>query len=92
MSGGLQIAGDDGPRCGVCGAEAVGPCASCRTLVCGDCCVLTEGGVETWAICVRCDRRKGRKLGSGWRVVVGWLVLVLVALALFAGASVVLLR
>ena len=97
MSGGLQIAGDEGAsggaaRCSVCGAAAVGPCASCRTPVCGDCCVLTEGGVETYAICVRCDRRKGRQLGSGWRVVVGWLVLVLVARALFAGACVVLLR
>lgn len=76
----------------MCGAEAVGPCASCRTFVCGDCCVLTEGGLETWAICVRCDRRKGRALGGGFRVVVTWLLVVLVALAIFAATSVLLLR
>lgn len=56
-------------------------------MVCGDCSVLTEGGVELWAICLRCDRRKGRSLRGGWSLVALWLVGVLLALALFAGVS-----
>lgn len=59
-------------------------------MVCGDCCVLTEGGVETWAICLRCDRKKGRSLDRGWRTVVAWFVVLLLALALLAGAVVLL--
>ncbi len=54
---------DDGPgpaHCKHCGALAVGPCARCHEPVCGDCCVLTEGGAKVWAICLACDRRAGR--------------------------------
>ena len=67
MGGQLEIAGSDGPqRCSFCSNEAVGPCASCDRPVCGDCCTLTEGGVRTWAICLECDRKKGRSLTSAW--------------------------
>jgi hypothetical protein len=61
---------------------------SCPRFVCGDCCVLTTGGVETYAICTRCDRRKGRELGGGWAAVTTWLVALLLVLALAAGAAV----
>lgn len=82
MTGQLQHVGDDGPvRCSICGADAVGPCATCRRPVCGDCCVLTEGGAKVWAICLRCERREGRGLSSGWWLVVGWVALPIVVLA-----------
>lgn len=58
---------DDAPeRCVHCRREAAGPCATCHRPVCGDCCTLTEGGVRTWAICLECDRTKGRTLGGAW--------------------------
>jgi hypothetical protein len=83
MSGALQHAGDDGvARCVRCGAEAAGPCASCRDPVCGDCSTLTEGGARTWAICLRCADRKGTKLSGAWRGLLLWLAAVFVVLAL----------
>lgn len=69
-----------------CHAEAAGPCASCRCSVCGDCCTLTEGGARTWAICLDCDRRKGRSLAGAWRSLGLWLVGVLLLLAAVIGA------
>ncbi|KYF85946.1 hypothetical protein BE20_30590 [Sorangium cellulosum] len=81
MSGGLIFHdGGGGPvaRCGRCGAEAAGPCARCRAPVCGDCCVLTEGGARVWAIC-------GRSLRRGWATVLGWIALPIAALALLVG-------
>jgi hypothetical protein len=81
VSGQLQIAGDDEARCVHCGAKAVGPCASCHRPVCGDCCTLTEGGTRVWAICLDCDRKGGSSLSPGWRAVILWLVVPLVALA-----------
>ncbi|MBL9026608.1 MAG: hypothetical protein JNL21_30700 [Myxococcales bacterium] len=82
MTGQLQRVGDDGPlRCSHCGAEAVGPCARCRSPVCGDCCVLTEGGAKVWAICLRCEKRGGRSLSGGWSLVLFWIALPLVGLA-----------
>jgi len=82
VTGELQTVGDDGPeRCAFCGADAAGPCASCRRSVCGDCCTLTEGGAQTWAICLDCDRRKGRSLGGAWRGLGIWLIGILIALA-----------
>jgi hypothetical protein len=53
-------------------------------MVCGDCSVLTEGGVDTWAICTRCDRKKGRSLSGGWGAIVLWLVLLIGLLGLAA--------
>ena len=87
MSGGLQHVDDlgSGPeRCRLCGALAVGPCASCKSPVCGDCCVLTEGGDETWAICHRCEKRGGRSLAGAWGSLIRWSFGVTIGLALLA--------
>ncbi len=81
----LQGIGDGEPaplRCAFCSAEASGPCATCKRMVCGDCCTLTEGGVSTWAICLECDRTKGRSLRRAWGGFGLWLVAILVGLAL----------
>lgn len=76
MSGGLISSGDDGGfvPCAGCGALAAGPCARCRTPVCGDCCVLTSGGAQPWAICHACNASGGASLRSGWGTVLGWFV------------------
>ncbi len=92
MSLPLREIDDDVVRCVLCGAPAVGPCASCKAMVCGDCCVLTEGGVELHAICARCDRNKGRSLRTAWRSLVTASVLLIVALALFAALALAALR
>lgn len=76
MTGELLRVSDDGPaRCSICGAEAVGPCARCKKPTCGDCCVLTEGGAHTFAICVRCDARGGRTILPLYLVVLSWVLL-----------------
>jgi hypothetical protein len=83
MTRDLQQAGDDpGARCVHCGAQAAGPCASCHSPVCGDCSTLTEGGVRVWAICLACERRRGRSLSGAWAGLVIWLVAILALLAL----------
>jgi hypothetical protein len=83
MTGELRVASEDGAeRCTFCPRDAVGPCASCHRPVCGECCTLTEGGVKTWAICLECDRKKGRALGGAWTSIGLWLVCILVALAI----------
>jgi hypothetical protein len=82
MTGALQHVEDDsGAPCVHCGAMAAGPCASCHLPVCGDCCTLTEGGVRVWAICLECDRRKGRKLSGAWRGLLLWLAAIFVGIA-----------
>lgn len=53
----------------------------CRRMLCGDCCVLTEGGVQVYALCRRCAAR-GRSLRPGWRSVGVTLTLVLLGLVL----------
>ena len=50
--------------------------------MCGDCCVLTEGGTKPYAICLGCERRAGSSLRRGWLTVIGWFVLPILALAL----------
>ena len=60
---------------------AVGPCARCHGPVCGDCCVLTEHGTKTWAICLACDGEGGRSLGRAWGTVVLWVAGPIVVLA-----------
>ena len=92
MSGALQLHDDDTARCIVCGALAVGPCATCHRPVCGDCCVLTEGGVATWAICLRCDRTRGRSLREGWRGVAVFFGVVFALLAAVAIVTVIVSR
>lgn len=88
MSGELQRGGDDGPqRCSFCSNEAAGPCASCARPVCGNCCTLTEGSAKTWAICLECDRTKGRSLLGAW----GSLGLLLVSILVVLAAAVALM-
>ena len=83
MSGQLLLAGDGGPLpCAICGAEAVGPCARCKAPTCGDCYVLTEGGAKTYAVCLRCEKKGGKSLTSGWIVVLSWILLPTIGLAL----------
>jgi hypothetical protein len=83
VSGALQH-GDDDPiaRCVHCANVAAGPCASCHQPVCGDCSTLTEGGARVWAICLECDRRKGRSLSRAWWSLLLWLAALLAGLAL----------
>jgi hypothetical protein len=83
MSGALiPVDGGGSPaRCVRCGALAVGPCARCRQPVCGDCCVLTEGGARVWAICLACEDRGGRSLQRGWVSVIGWIAVPILGLA-----------
>ena len=81
MSGQLQpVDGDSPTRCSFCANEAAGPCASCERPVCGDCCTLTEGGVRTWAICLECDRKKGRSLGGAWGSLLTFVLTILAVL------------
>jgi hypothetical protein len=81
VTGQLRGAGDDGAPvvpCFICGADASGPCATCRRPVCGDCCELRQG-VKTWAVCVGCAKR-GSAVGSRWGGLLLWLVLPVAAL------------
>lgn len=95
VSGSLQSTGGGGDvaRCIRCGAEAAGPCASCREPVCGDCCVLTEGGLKVYAICLACEDRRGRSLTGGWGGFLRWLLVpllglfILVVLLTYLGAK-----
>jgi hypothetical protein len=82
VTGGLQHVDDPGARCIHCGAEAAGPCASCREPVCGDCSTLTEGSVRVWAICLECDRKKGKSLAPAWRSLLLWILALLAGLGL----------
>ena len=83
MTGELQLHDEDGDaRCVHCGATAIGPCASCNRPVCGDCCVLTEGGARVYAICLGCNRHSGRSLRRAWLMVVAWVMGPLLILAL----------
>lgn len=43
--------------------------------------MLTEGGAQVWAICLSCERAKGRSLGGRWGGFGLWLVGLLVAMA-----------
>ena len=85
MTGALRLADGDGDggaeRCAFCSSDAAGPCASCARSVCGSCCTLTEGGARTWAICLECDRTKGRSLQNAWMGLARFLLLILVAMA-----------
>lgn len=82
MTGQLLSHNDGGGfvSCGLCGADAAGPCARCRLPVCGDCCVLSEGSSTLWAICLRCERRGGRNIGQGWWLLGLWVAGPLLAL------------
>jgi hypothetical protein len=77
----LQTIGSDEARCVRCGALAVGPCARCHNPVCGDCCVLTEGGVRTWAVCLGCAERAGTGLTRAWLRLIAWILAPIALLA-----------
>jgi hypothetical protein len=81
--------GDGGglEHCVRCGAVAAGPCARCHLPVCGDCCVLTEGGSRVWAICLACEDRGGRSLTHAWRGLLLWVIGILGVLALLVVAA-----
>ena len=51
-------------------------------MVCGDCCTLTEGGTRIWAVCLDCDRKKGRSLSGAWRGFGVWMLALLLGLAI----------
>lgn len=82
MSGALLSGGDDGGfvHCAGCGGLAAGPCARCQKPVCGDCCVLTSGGGQPWAICHACSKRGGTSLSRGWAAVLSWFVTPIIGL------------
>jgi hypothetical protein len=90
----LVPTGGDGPvaRCTLCTRVAVGPCARCRKPVCGDCCDLTDGGATTFAVCHRCVRAGGASLTPGWRGLLGWIGLIVLALAAVAALLIALRR
>jgi hypothetical protein len=90
----LVPTGGDAPvaRCRLCGRVAVGPCARCRSPVCGDCCELTDGGATTFAVCHTCVRAGGASLAPAWRGLLGWLALIVVGLAAIAAALIALRR
>jgi hypothetical protein len=48
--------------------------------VCGDCCVLTEGSAQPWAICLNCNKRKGSSLSRSWLSLGLWLMGPIIAL------------
>lgn len=77
----IPAGGSSAPRCKLCGADAAGPCARCRAMVCADCCQLSEGGSATFAVCTACARRGGASVAPGWRGLFGWLALIILALA-----------
>lgn len=84
MTGQLQLRDDGGPIavCVACGEKAVGPCARCHAPLCGDCCIITEGGAKKWAICPTCAEGGGRSLQRGWTSLLLWICAPIVALAL----------
>ena len=88
------IPAGDGPtaRCKLCGASAAGPCARCRSLVCADCCELSEGGAATFAVCHTCVRKGGTSLASGWLGLAAWLAPIVLGLAVIATALALLRR
>ncbi|MBA3542250.1 MAG: hypothetical protein H0T79_21725 [Deltaproteobacteria bacterium] len=84
----------DGPvaRCKLCGKVAVGPCARCRSPVCGDCCELTDGGATTFAVCLTCAKRGGTTLARAWLGLLGWLGLIALGLTAVAALLILLRR
>lgn len=59
--------------------------------MCGDCCVLTDGGVTTFAVCLRCARG-GASVRRPWLELAAWLGAIVLGLALIAAALALLRR
>jgi len=56
MPGLRQIEGED-LRCRECEVrDAVGPCATCEAMICGDCGVVSKDPAGTRVICLSCAR------------------------------------
>ena len=36
---------------------------------------MTESSAKVWAICLECDRKKGRSLWPAWRGLILWLMI-----------------
>jgi len=54
---GLREIEHDDLRCRECEVrDAVGPCAACEAMICGDCGVVTKDPVGTKVICLSCAR------------------------------------
>lgn len=68
----LQTVEPGPPRCRRCGAEAIGPCAHCRDLICADCAEIVVGLAKPHAVCRSCAAAgAGRGLGrAALRIVV----------------------
>ena len=88
----MSDGGGPSARCRLCGKTAVGPCARCRTPVCGDCCELTAGGATTFAICLTCVKVGGRSLAPAYRGLVLWISAIILGLAAIAAVVVVAAR
>ncbi len=78
-------------RCKLCSRTAVGPCARCRSPVCGDCCELTDGGATTFAVCLTCVKKGGTTLAPAYRELLRWLAPIVLGIAAI-GAVLYLLR
>lgn len=44
--------------------------------------MLTTGSAGPWAICLRCERSRGKSMSGAWRSLAWWLLLPIVVLAL----------
>lgn len=71
--------------CKHCGAPGVGPCARCELPLCGDCAILSEGGVRVFAICRDCAAEGAGKLDGPWRSVLLTFGLPIVGLLVLLG-------
>jgi hypothetical protein len=97
-AGSLRIAAPEGDgRCAECErAPAVGPCAACESMICGDCGVMSRDPEGVKVICLSCARliaavreRKPARPGTGARLVAVALLIAsgLGALSLLAGCG-----
>lgn len=97
-AGSLRVAAPEGDgRCAECErAQAVGPCAACESMICGDCGVMSRDPEGVKVICLSCARliagvreRKPARPGAGARLVAVALLLAfgLGALALLGNCA-----
>ncbi len=96
MAGGLQEIDGEDLRCNECKVrDAVGPCAACESMICGDCGVLQTDPVGQKVVCLSCARLvaavdRPRRGGGGTLGMKGIAIAVVVAFA--AGLLSLLLR
>lgn len=83
------------PDAGMCAEckrrPAVGPCAACEAMICGDCGVITSDPAGRKCICTSCanlvasvGERRGPRRRSGTVVAVAAVVIVVFAISLLA--------